>query len=76
MTQTTTTKTREAKMSQYKISTDSEMQTIEASDIDAAAAAFSRRYTTMAALVDAVVDAGGWITVTEDGEQVVYAGDR
>lgn len=63
-------------MSQYKISTDSEMQTIEAASIDAAAAAFNRRYATMSDLVTAVVDAGGWITVTEDGEQVVYAGDR
>lgn len=61
-------------MSQYTISTDSAVQTIEASDIDAAAQQFDRRVQTMDALVAKITGMDGWITVTEDGGTVVQAG--
>lgn len=61
-------------MSQYTISTDSQVQTIEASDIDAAARQFDRRVKTMDALVSKITGMDGWITVTEDGGTVVQAG--
>ncbi|TXH57311.1 MAG: hypothetical protein E6Q97_04605 [Desulfurellales bacterium] len=61
-------------MSKYTISTDSAVQTIEASDIDAAAQQFDRRVKTMDQLVAKVTGMDGWITVTEDGGTVVQAG--
>lgn len=61
-------------MSQYTISTDSAVQTIEASDIDSAANKFDRRVQTMDELVAKITGMDGWITVTEDGGTVVQAG--
>jgi hypothetical protein len=63
-------------MHEYVIATDSATETIWARDIDRAAQLFEHSEADADDLARQVTEAGGWITISEDGVIVLRAGER